>query len=159
SPRGYCVRAGRAAASGRAGRRRGSSRTREASRAIVLIQPCIRIASPLTSARRAGPHLACPRPLRPAGRARRDAGRRAGAPVAKKRGAVTRRAKAPQRSMADQFSRVVAPPDLLDPERRRTWGLGRTARDRGPYIVELNLQHSGGLPGAAARFLQLHGEM
>lgn len=52
------------------------------------------------------------------------------------------------RSLGDKFSRVVAPPELYEPERRKTWKLEEND-GYGPYIIELNLQHLGGLPGAA----------
>jgi serine protease AprX len=52
------------------------------------------------------------------------------------------------RPVADNFARRFAPPELYDPKKRREWKLGRNDEDRGPYIVELNLQHVEGLPGA-----------
>ena len=74
--------------------------------------------------------------------------------MAKKRPSTNR-----GRTITDHFSRVIAPPDLYDPEKRREWELGDNDDERGPYIVELNLQHRGGLPGASALFKQLHEEL
>jgi subtilisin family serine protease len=55
----------------------------------------------------------------------------------------------------DRLARVVASPHLDDPENRRKWGLGETPADRGPYMIELNVQHASGLAGAAHAFLVL----
>ena len=54
------------------------------------------------------------------------------------------------RPVADTFARRVAPPELYDPLKRREWKLGRTDDERGPYVIEFNLQHIEGLPGAIA---------
>src|ERR1700761_4133424 len=54
------------------------------------------------------------------------------------------------RSVADNFARRFAPPELYDPKKRREWKLGRHDEDRGPYVIELNLQHIEGLAGAIA---------
>ena len=56
----------------------------------------------------------------------------------------------PSRPVADNFARRFAPPELYDPKKRREWKLGRHDGDRGPYIIELNLQHIEGLSGAIA---------
>jgi serine protease AprX len=56
----------------------------------------------------------------------------------------------PWRPVADNFARRFAPPELYDPKKRREWKLGRNDQDRGPYVVELNLQHVEGLSGAIA---------
>ena len=56
----------------------------------------------------------------------------------------------PGRPVADNFSRRFAPPELYDPKKRREWKLGRHDRDRGPYVIEFNLQHIEGLSGAIA---------
>src|SRR5262245_61566268 len=56
----------------------------------------------------------------------------------------------PGRPVADNFARRFAPPELYDPKKRREWKLGRHDGDRGPYVIELNLQHIEGLPGAIA---------
>src|SRR5690242_14712321 len=55
-----------------------------------------------------------------------------------------------KRPVADNFARRFAPPELYDPKKRREWKLGRHDKDRGPYVIELNLQHIEGLPGAMA---------
>ena len=60
----------------------------------------------------------------------------------------------PQRTLGDRFSRVVAPPELYDAKRRQAWRLEDDA-GRGPYIIEFNLQHIGGLPGARAALNEL----
>jgi serine protease AprX len=56
----------------------------------------------------------------------------------------------PGRPVADNFARRFAPPELYDPKKRREWKLGRHDGDRGPYVIELNLQHIEGLSGAKA---------
>jgi subtilisin family serine protease len=55
------------------------------------------------------------------------------------------------------FARTTVPHDLGNAETRRKWGLPPLDEPhrRGYYIVELNLEHSGGLPGAASAFLAL----
>ena len=53
------------------------------------------------------------------------------------------------------FARVKIPRELNDPERREEWGLPRDEHARGRYIVELNLQHTEGLPGARAALQQV----
>ena len=58
--------------------------------------------------------------------------------------------KTPDRSVSENFARRFAPPELYDPKKRREWKLGRNDDDRGPYVIELNLQHIEGLPGALA---------
>ena len=55
-----------------------------------------------------------------------------------------------RRPVADNFARRFAPPELYDPKKRREWKLGRHDGERGPYVIELNLQHIEGLPGAIA---------
>ena len=71
-----------------------------------------------------------------------------------------RRPRAPpssNRQPFDPFARVVAPVELQDPLKRRKWRLPPPNSDRpGPYIVELNARHIGGLPGAETDFLELH---
>src|SRR5882724_487175 len=56
----------------------------------------------------------------------------------------------PWRPVADNFARRFAPPELYDPKKRREWKLGRHDGDRGPYVIEFNLQHIEGLSGAIA---------
>jgi len=55
----------------------------------------------------------------------------------------------------DRLSRLTAPPELEDDENRKRWGLGNTPEARGPYMVELNVQHVDGLAGASAAFIDL----
>jgi hypothetical protein len=38
-------------------------------------------------------------------------------------------------SLTDRFSKMFAPPELYDARKRRAWGLGKTDRDRGPYVI------------------------
>ena len=59
------------------------------------------------------------------------------------------------RFRGDKLSRLTAPPELEDGDNRERWGLGRDEKDRGPYIVELNVQYVDGLAGAAAAFVEL----
>lgn len=60
-----------------------------------------------------------------------------------------------RRPVADNFARRFAPPELYDPAKRREWKLGRHDGERGPYVIELNLQHIEGLPGAVAALERL----
>lgn len=57
-----------------------------------------------------------------------------------------------------QFASVTAPVELDDPVKRKRWGLPALDKpeETGPYIVELNAQHLGGLPGAANAFIELY---
>jgi subtilisin family serine protease len=61
--------------------------------------------------------------------------------------------------LRDRFSRMFAPPELYDARKREKWGLGRKETDRGPYIIELNLQHIGGLAGATFALREIHAEV
>jgi serine protease AprX len=63
-------------------------------------------------------------------------------------------------SMDDQSVRMTAPLQLDDPEQRQRWQLEDPKNhNRGPYLVELNVQYMGGLPGAAKRFRELFEEV
>jgi subtilisin family serine protease len=75
-----------------------------------------------------------------------------------KRGKKTPADPKPERTIADHFTRVVAPPDLYDDKKREEWKLDGK-KGRGPYIVELNLQHIGGLSGAETLFRKHVAEM
>jgi subtilisin family serine protease len=46
---------------------------------------------------------------------------------------------------------MVAPPELYRADKRIKWGLETKDSPRGPYVIELNLQHIEGLNGAAAQ--------
>ena len=48
----------------------------------------------------------------------------------------------------DRLSRLTAPPELEDDDNRKRWQLGTKPEDRGPYMIELNVQHVDGLAGA-----------
>ncbi|WP_222025141.1 S8 family peptidase [Rhizobium laguerreae] len=54
---------------------------------------------------------------------------------------------------------MFAPPELYDPKKRHTWGLVSERDQRGSYVIELNLQHIGGLEGASAALRALHDEI
>jgi serine protease AprX len=58
----------------------------------------------------------------------------------------------------DQLTRVCVPPELEDAKNRKKWKL-EDEHGRGPYLIELNVQHVGGLPGAEAAFLELYKEL
>jgi len=51
-----------------------------------------------------------------------------------------------------ELTRGAALPAMHDGSRRKEWGLPEDPRQRGPYMVELNLKHPGGLPGAGLAF-------
>jgi subtilisin family serine protease len=67
-------------------------------------------------------------------------------------------ASAEERFDGEQLARTTIPPDLNKVEKRQQWGLPESEAERGPYIVELNLQHAGGIPGAANAFKALFDE-
>ena len=52
----------------------------------------------------------------------------------------------------ERMSRMTAPRELDDPKNRERWGLPAEADQRGPYLIELNIQHVSGLAGAAHDF-------
>ncbi|WP_218013878.1 S8 family peptidase [Rubellimicrobium rubrum] len=55
------------------------------------------------------------------------------------------------------FGRMVAPVEMRDAAKREEWGLPAPgSAEPGRYIVELNAQHRGGLPGAESDFFALH---
>ena len=58
----------------------------------------------------------------------------------------------------DRLSRLTAPPELEDADNRRRWGLGTRPDERGPYMIELNVQHVDGLAGAGSAFRDLFRE-
>jgi subtilisin family serine protease len=64
----------------------------------------------------------------------------------------------PAPSTSDSFARTTVPPQLGDPDKRAKWALPPVGSvdQVGPYIVELNVEHIGGLPGAAVAFLDLY---
>jgi subtilisin family serine protease len=59
-------------------------------------------------------------------------------------------------AVGEKFARTFAPPELHDPAKRREWKLEEEPGGRGPYVIELNLQHIDGLPGAIAALKDLH---
>lgn len=60
--------------------------------------------------------------------------------------------------IGERFARTTAPRELNDPARRKEWGLPDldSPDEAGPYIIELNSQNIGGLPGAANAFMKLY---
>lgn len=61
-------------------------------------------------------------------------------------------ATAPEEFLPDRMSRVTAPRELDNRENRKRWGLPEDEAKRGPYLIELNIQHVSGLAGAAYAF-------
>jgi subtilisin family serine protease len=59
--------------------------------------------------------------------------------------------------VSDQFARTTAPRGLDDDKKRKKWGLPLLNKpDKlGPYIVELNAQHIGGISGAEEAFRKM----
>jgi len=59
--------------------------------------------------------------------------------------------------VSDRFARTIAPRELDSDEKRRKWELPPLSEPDalGDYIVELNVQHVGGIPGAANAFEEL----
>jgi subtilisin family serine protease len=57
------------------------------------------------------------------------------------------------------LQRAVIDAELLDRERRLANGLPEREDEPGPVIVELNIRHARGLPGAQARFVELYGRL
>ena len=57
--------------------------------------------------------------------------------------------------IGDYYARVTAPRELLDASRRQEFGLPEDPTELGYYIIELNVQHGGSLPGAANDFVAL----
>ena len=92
---------------------------------------------------------------RPRQTARRP-GEEAGAPPPSPAGQDKSEATTP---LADHFSKMFAPPELYDPKKREAWRLVSQRDQRGPYVIELNLQHIGGLEGASAALRALHDEV
>lgn len=62
------------------------------------------------------------------------------------------------RRLSENIARTTAPPQLADPNKRAKWRMPPLDHptELGPYIVELNGEHLGGLPGAAAAFMKLY---
>jgi subtilisin family serine protease len=60
-------------------------------------------------------------------------------------------------NVSSRFARTTAPRELDDDSKREKWGLPPLSEPNklGPYIVELNVQHVGGMTGAAAAFIEL----
>lgn len=56
---------------------------------------------------------------------------------------------------SERMARQTAPSELEDPKKRALWGLGDDEGDRGPYLIELNVQYVDGLAEAAKTFAEL----
>ncbi|HEV7716928.1 MAG TPA: hypothetical protein VGO53_15120, partial [Steroidobacteraceae bacterium] len=56
-----------------------------------------------------------------------------------------------------RYARTTAPRELADDKKRAKWRLPLLSEPdkRGDYIIELNVQHVGGIPGAATAFEEL----
>jgi subtilisin family serine protease len=67
----------------------------------------------------------------------------------------TRRRSESEQAVGSKFAKTFAPPELYDPQKRKEWKLEGKG-GRGPYVVELNLQHIEGLPGAISVLNELH---
>jgi subtilisin family serine protease len=61
-----------------------------------------------------------------------------------------------EQTVGEKFARTFAPPELYDPRKRIEWKLEDEPGGRGPYVIELNLQHIEGLAGAIAALKDLH---
>jgi subtilisin family serine protease len=61
--------------------------------------------------------------------------------------------------LRERFSRTFVPPELYDSKKRRAWKLEEGKKRRGPYIVELNLQHIEGVTGAKIALETLYKEL
>src|SRR5262245_61051157 len=59
--------------------------------------------------------------------------------------------------VSGRFARTTAPRELDDDNKRAKWGLPPLSEPNatGPYIIELNVQHIGGIPGAATAFEEI----
>jgi subtilisin family serine protease len=71
------------------------------------------------------------------------------------------RSGAPRTNLSEGgMTRQTAPAELDSKSNREKWELEDPNNfDRGPYLVELNVQHIGGLPGAASAFMVLFAEV
>jgi subtilisin family serine protease len=60
--------------------------------------------------------------------------------------------------IGNRIARTTAPRQLDDPLKRAQWDLPDldSPDDTGSYIIELNVQHASGLPGAAREFIELY---
>jgi len=65
----------------------------------------------------------------------------------------------PKQAVGDRFARTFVPPELYDEKKRAEWKLEEGKERRGPYVIELNLQHIGGLAGSVATLKELHKAM
>ncbi|NGM88974.1 S8 family peptidase [Parapusillimonas sp. SGNA-6] len=63
--------------------------------------------------------------------------------------------------IGNRIARTTAPRQLDDPAKRAQWNLPDldSPDETGSYIIELNVQHASGLPGAARDFLDLYNDV
>lgn len=63
--------------------------------------------------------------------------------------------------IGNRIARTTAPRQLDDPVKRAQWNLPDldSPDETGSYIIELNVQHASGLPGAARAFLDLYAKV
>ncbi len=66
--------------------------------------------------------------------------------------------RSPPIGIGERLARTTAPRELDNAACRAKWQLPPLDRpdELGPYVIELNVQHHGGLPGAANAFMDLH---
>ena len=127
-------------------------------------RPAVCSALPLTTmAKKAPRNLERPRRARHpptiAARIGRRRRRAAATPADARRSAAPRRnprAARKRNSAARSLLPDVRAARALRARKREKWGLGEKETDRGPYIIELNLQHIGGLTGAAFALREIH---
>ena len=74
------------------------------------------------------------------------------ATAARKSAAATREG---EDELLESIGRGVVSPILHDPKRRAGMGLPENEDERGPYMVELNVQYKGGLAEAGKKFADL----
>ena len=76
-------------------------------------------------------------------------------PRRRRPGSSTSSAKTSDQAVGDKFARTFVPPELYDKQKRKEWKLEEEPGRRGPYVVELNLQHIEGLSGAIVKLKKL----
>ena len=94
-------------------------------------------------------------------RSKRQPGAKSGVQSTRPGDPLDLRESSPDEGIGSRFAQLTAPRELDNPEKREKWGLPKLDEPEllGNYIVELNVQHIGGLPGAAYAFDQLYMEV
>ncbi|MEO9149777.1 MAG: S8 family peptidase [Burkholderiaceae bacterium] len=84
--------------------------------------------------------------------------KRAAAKKSRRRSSTNLPTDIPPPGIGDRLARTTAPRELDDDDYRKKWRLPALDQpdEPGPYVIELNVQHHGGLPGAANAFIALH---